>query len=423
MDPAIELVVFADDWGRHPSSAQHLVGELLRQGLVERVVWVNTIGMRTPKLRWADVKRGWEKLRSGSRGAGGAGDEDFEGRLKVVSPRMYPGFRSGWQRRLNAWVMRRAVEAAVSGDDSMERVGLTTLPITADLMGSVYGVDRWVYYCVDDFSVWPGVDHGVMERMEPELVRKVDAVVCVSEVLRSRVERMLNHEDTKDTKRVEVERQDAKTSRRQGVELLTHGVNAAFFDLRNRPIDQDHGAVARAFLETYSKVHVPKRPRHVFWGLLDERLDMSWLKLLNACDGASVMLVGPGEPPSIPGVVTPGFMITSMMPNLAALSDTLIMPYRDIPVTRAMQPLKLLEYLATYKPVVVRDLPATRGWGDCCDVVSTAEDFVRVCRERAEGGLPEGQRAARERRLAGESWSEKARVLHRVLRGAGGAGR
>ncbi|MEM6554105.1 MAG: glycosyltransferase family 1 protein, partial [Planctomycetota bacterium] len=63
MDPAIELVVFADDWGRHPSSAQHLVGELLRQGLVERLVWVNTIGMRRPRLRWGDVTRGVESLR------------------------------------------------------------------------------------------------------------------------------------------------------------------------------------------------------------------------------------------------------------------------------------------------------------------------------------------------------------------------
>ncbi|MEM6334851.1 MAG: hypothetical protein AAF823_16080 [Planctomycetota bacterium] len=94
------------------------------------------------------------------------------------------------------------------------------------------------------------------------------------------------------------------------------------------------------------------------------------------------------------------------------------MPYRDMPVTRAMQPLKLLEYLATYKPVVVRRLPATEGWADCCDVVETADEFVRVCRERAERGLPAEQRAARERRLPGESWSEKSRRLEQILRGA-----
>jgi hypothetical protein len=36
------------------------------------------------------------------------------------------------------------------------------------------------------------------------------------------------------------------------------------------------------------------------------------------------------------------------------------MPYADLAATRAMQPLKLKEYLATGRPVVVRDLPATR---------------------------------------------------------------
>ncbi|MEM6550943.1 MAG: hypothetical protein AAF750_02215, partial [Planctomycetota bacterium] len=343
---------------------------------------------------------------------------------------MYPGFRRGWQRRLNAWAMRRAVESAVSSGPDVERVGLTTLPITADLVGLVSGMDRWVYYCVDDFSVWPGVDHAVMERMEPELVRKVDAVVCVSEVLRGRVERMLNHEGTKDTKRGEVERQDAKTPRRQGVELLTHGVDINFFDHRQRVLKDGKTLATGEAIEACQYLSRDVLPlegdelKAVFWGLLDERLDLDWVEQLNHELEGGVYLVGPG---TIVLPRTAAFLASSipfhLLPGLAQLSDVLVMPYRDVPVTRAMQPLKLLEYLATYKPVVVRDLPATRAWGDCCDVVSTAEDFVRVCRERAEGGLPEAQRAARERRLAGESWSEKARVLHRVLRGEAGAGR
>ncbi|MEM1211629.1 MAG: hypothetical protein AAGI68_04955 [Planctomycetota bacterium] len=410
MDRAVELVVFADDWGRHPSSAQHLVRELLRQGLVERVVWVNTIGMRKPRLRWGDVKRGLKSLRGNSRRATPRrlGDDEFGQRLRVVSPRMYPGFRNGWQRRFNARAMRRAVEAAVSVDETVERVGLTTLPITADLIGAVPAVGRWVYYCVDDFSVWPGVDHGVMERMEPELVRKADAVVCVSEVLRSRVEGILgvgHHGGTEGTEVGGVERQDAKTPRRQAVALLTHGV-----DLKHWQRCDRNGS-SEGFL---------------FWGLLDERLDRDWVDAVVDC-GERITLVGPTADGWIgvmgSGVDQMGPVALGELPGLADRHRVLVMPYRDLPVTRAMQPLKLLEYLATYKPVVVRDLPATRGWGDCCDVVSTAEQFVRVCRERAEGGLPPEQRAARERRLVGESWSEKARVLHRVLRGGAGAGR
>ena len=85
----------------------------------------------------------------------------------------------------------------------------------------------------------------------------------------------------------------------------------------------------------------------------------------------------------------------------------LVAPYADLPVTRAMQPLKLKEYLATEKPVVVRKLPATESWADCCDVVETPEAFANAVLERLQTGLPEEQRRARER-LKGESWAAKA---------------
>jgi hypothetical protein len=54
------LLVFADDWGRHPSSCQHLIAKLLPS---YPVCWVNTIGMRTPRLNRITIKRALEKFR------------------------------------------------------------------------------------------------------------------------------------------------------------------------------------------------------------------------------------------------------------------------------------------------------------------------------------------------------------------------
>jgi hypothetical protein len=90
------------------------------------------------------------------------------------------------------------------------------------------------------------------------------------------------------------------------------------------------------------------------------------------------------------------------------------MPYVDEPVTRAMQPLKLKEYLATGKPVVVRDLPANRDWADALDLASTPEQFTALVHERLETGLPAGQRDVR-RRLGDESWSAKAEQFARIV--------
>jgi len=83
------------------------------------------------------------------------------------------------------------------------------------------------------------------------------------------------------------------------------------------------------------------------------------------------------------------------------------MPYVDSELTRAMQPLKLLEYLASGKPVVVRDLPAVKPWQDCLDVARSATEFRELVQLRLETGLPESQRIARQR-LTSESWDAKA---------------
>jgi glycosyltransferase involved in cell wall biosynthesis len=97
---------------------------------------------------------------------------------------------------------------------------------------------------------------------------------------------------------------------------------------------------------------------------------------------------------------------------LAAAASVLVMPYADIPATRAMQPLKLKEYLATGKPAVVRQLPSTREWADAADVCHTPEAFTAAVRERLRCGLPESHRLARER-LTAEGWAAKARQFEK----------
>ena len=90
-------------------------------------------------------------------------------------------------------------------------------------------------------------------------------------------------------------------------------------------------------------------------------------------------------------------------------------------MTRAMQPLKLKEYLATGRPAVVRDLPATRPWADCLDVAATPQDFAAAVQRRLATGLTANQWSARSR-LADEDWSAKAVEFSRLARGLARAG-
>lgn len=378
--PAARLIVFADDWGRHPSSCQHLVRRLLPR---YPTLWVNTIGTRPVRLDRADLARAARRLGQWlrpARDARPAADRPLPQGLGVVSPWMYPGFRTGWQRRLNAWAIERCLTPHLARSGPAPRIALTTLPLTADLVGRL-NVDRWVYYCVDDWAVWPGLDGQVMRQMERELVERVDAAVAVSEVL-----------------------QDHLAAIGRPASLLTHG------------IDLDHWQTPRSAPPAWW--HNLARPIFLFWGLIDRRLDTAWCRSL-AQAGGTLVLVGPQQQPDpvlaqLPAVQMPGPVAYEMLPTLAAAADVLVMPYADLPVTRAMQPLKLKEYLATGKPAVVRDLPAARPWADAADLADSADDFVRIALERADTGLPASQARARTR-LSSESWAAKAQQLEAVL--------
>ena len=86
---------------------------------------------------------------------------------------------------LNRVLLRRALAGVLDGNPKPAAV-ITTVPITADLAASFPGV-RWIYYCVDDFAEWPGLDGDTLRRMELDLLRHVATVICVSDVLKRRL--------------------------------------------------------------------------------------------------------------------------------------------------------------------------------------------------------------------------------------------
>ena len=221
-----------------------------------------------------------------------------------------------------------------------------------------------------------------MASMEHKLLERVDDVVAVSENLQQRLAQ-LGRSST----------------------LLTHGVDLDFWSGAGDAI---------AGLE-----ELPE-PRVVFFGLIDRRLDLSFLaRLGETLRGGTILLVGPQADPdpalfALPRITIWPLLRFEQLPALARAADVLIMPYADLPVTRAMQPLKLKEYLASGKPAVVRDLPANREWSDCLDLAGSPERFAELVLRRIDTGLLEEQRQARSR-LAAESWSAKALFFANIL--------
>lgn len=383
------LVVFSDDWGRHPSSCQHLIKQLLPD---YKVLWVNTIGTRAPRLDVATAKRVGEKLlqwtkrtnQQASR-AEAATETLTHENLTVINPRMWPWFSKSRDRQLNAWLLSKQLAPLIQ---SMPQpcTAITTLPITADLPG-LLPVEKWVYYCVDDFGEWPGLDGNTLRTMDVDMIRRADEIVAVSDHLREMISQ-----------------QDCPSS------LLTHGVDLSHW----QNCDAELSTNGPDFLNGL------EGPLAVFWGVVDRRLDSGMITALSQrMNNGRILLVGPQQDPdpkllNLPNVVAPGPVSFSQLPCLAKAASVLIMPYGDLPVTRAMQPLKMKEYMATGCPVVVSHLPAVLTWSDCMDVCSTPENFADAVMMRINSGLPEAQQAARAR-LQDEGWAAKARQLETSL--------
>lgn len=77
---APRLLVFRDDWGRRPSSCQHLVRHLLPH---HPTLWVNTIDIRAPRLSFEDIGKIAQRMSQWVNPGGGG------------KPGVKPGFERG----------------------------------------------------------------------------------------------------------------------------------------------------------------------------------------------------------------------------------------------------------------------------------------------------------------------------------------
>ncbi len=106
----------------------------------------------------------------------------------------------------------------------------------------------------------------------------------------------------------------------------------------------------------------------------------------------------------------------SKLSHYLAEFDVCIMPFRDLPITRSMNAVKLYEYLAAGKPVIAPDLPETRPLRDA-GLIATYQSFEEsfaLLTEAASEADPSAMQArvafARE-----NTWSHRLDALSQVL--------
>lgn len=371
------FVVFSDDWGMHPSSCQHLFRHISRN---HRVGWINTIGMRPPSLSWTDARKIVEKAsRMLSRPEHDTTSVETAN-VDVFQPAMLPYGALGWCRRVNRLSAARAMRRAAALDDRSLPIVLTTVPNSCDYVDAIES-SKIVYYCVDDFSEWPGLDKSLILEMEAKLIEKADIFVATSSNLFDRL-----------------------SATGKPTHLLTHGVDIELFSSEARC---EHPLLAQ----------IPT-PRAGYFGLFDGRSDQDLLAALaQRMPDVAFVVAGRVEAEiarlaDLPNVFFIGALRYDELPALVAGLDVLFLPYEVNALSNALSPLKLKEYLVTGKPVVSTPIAASLEMHDCITVVDSIDDWQAAVRSAiAAGDRLRERREAMAARLAGESWRHKAEEL------------
>jgi glycosyltransferase involved in cell wall biosynthesis len=371
-----DFIVFSDEWGRHPFSCMHIMKYFLP---CNRILWVNTVGMRRPKFTLYDLRRSIEKIsswvgRSTSR-------ETLPNNLRVISPVMVPYNNIRIIRAFNRRSVIKNVKREMDRLQIRNPILLTTLPTAVDYLGAFdEAVD--IYYCVDEYSKWPGAARGLMEEMEADLIQKVDLIVTTSEEL-----------------------QKVKRSDSCPTYLLTHGV------------DIEHFRKSRT-LEIHPLLKPFNKPLIGYFGLIDDHVDLDLLEYLTENRPEwSFVFIGPVKVsidrlkeyknahfyPPVPYIDLPKY--------LAGL-DVCILPYRMNELTRNSNPLKLKECLAAGKPVVSTALPEVLKLGEAVRIAWDRDAFLNKILEALIDPL---NRFAAEKVLEGQDWSFKAEQMARDI--------
>jgi hypothetical protein len=354
-------IVFGDDWGRHPSTTQHLATRL---GARHRVIWIDSLAMRAPRLDANDARRVWGRL-SGSRDAASSPDPAWMVRPR---PRVLPWHLSPIVASANRSAIARAVRGAVGHE---RPVILASNPVAALYLD---GLPRaaLAYLRLDDYAELPGVDPRLARVAERRMLEVADVVVG--------------------------------TARR----LLPEGVPGLYLP---QGVDVDHfGSVP---------LRVPEAKVLGFFGLLAPWIDLDLVAAVaRAAPDWTLELVGRVDVDVAPLLALPNVRVLpavpyAELPRAMAGWRAAWAPFRMNELTAAVNPLKVREYLAAGLPTFCTPLPEVRGIPGA-RLGLHVEDVVSWLRWEAETDSP-AVRKVRRAGVAGDSWEARALTLERAL--------
>ncbi|HEX8142185.1 MAG TPA: glycosyltransferase [Pyrinomonadaceae bacterium] len=372
-----------DWWYHHPHSKNHLMRRFARAG--NRVIFVNSISMGLASLTNKDLL---PRLRRKMRSYAKLARTTAEG-ITVVSPAALPFFGSRAARAVNRRLLGAQVGALARRRGLSRPILWIAIPTAVEMIGQFD--EQLVVYQVSDKYDANTMDHAT----DPVLIRRLH-------------ERALDRADL------------IFYSGRKLLAEATRGRERSF--LLEQAVDFDHWSrVASGALKVAPEVERIARPRLGYFGAIEpwlfdqelikrasvERPQWQWVFIGNRSRGMEIE--------NLPNVHFLPPVAYEELPRYAAGFDVCVLPWEtEQSFTSYGSAIKVREYLATGKPVVIAPLPEYEPMKDVLRIARSRDDFLRLVEEALEE-RGEERSSARRASVAQGTWDARAEWVSQLI--------
>lgn len=374
-----DFVFFSsDDWG-WKTSKYHLAKGFAKYG---RVIFVNSIGLRAPKLATKDAKRMFSKLRGFIKGASKVAPNIY-----VLSPVIVPFHNFPFRQRINQHLLTYWLKYWFHRLTIHKPYVFIFSPNWAENIQPFEDLcKKLVYYCVDDQAAFRGVPREYLQELETTLLKKADFVFSTSTTLHKK-----------------------NSNFNPNCHYLPHGVNYLHF---SAALDSDT-TIPDDLLQ------IPQ-PRIGFWGHISyDWIDISLLKYVaRKRPDYSLVLIGKldiekNEFEQYPNIYLIGERDYANLPSYAKGFDMAMIPFNRNKLTYFCNPLKLYEYFCAGLPVVSTNLPEVERFREHVSIAKDMESFVNAITSCLNKARPCYKLS---NMMKTETWDERVRNILDIIR-------
>ena len=372
-----------DWWYHHPHSKAHLMRKFARAG--NKVIFVNSISMGLPALAHKDlIPRIKRKLGSYSKLA-----RQTEEGITVVSPASLPFFGTAAARAMNREIIGAQIRKLAKSRGLTKPILWIAIPTAAEMIGE-FDESAIIYHVSDKYDA-NTMDHAT----DPALIRRLHEHAIESADLIFYSGRKLFTE---------------ATLGRDHSYLLEQGVDfERWSKVRNLSVAPQVESIPRPRIGYFGAIEPWLLDQELIKKAARERPSWQWVFIGNLSRGVEITdLTNTHFLPPVP---------YDDLPHYAAGFDVCVLPWEtEQAFTSYGSAIKVREYLATGKPVVISPLPEYEPMKDVLRIARSRDEFLSLVDE-ALNETDDSLAAKRQAAVASGTWDARAEWVSGLIEG------